>query len=426
MMRGLWTIAAFQAVLALVALRGTEGARSPAWWTPAVQLASIFEEAGDGALETPSFGSSRNVRRRTGLSFVAVEEEHSSLLSRAVKVNNSGAGAYTAAGAGSANGATNAETAVALKVNSTALAAGGVRGKQPLGQQTWWGWVRLTLSFAFVIKALCMLSNVMFQVSPFPLVKTWREKGNTGDANAAPYVCVAYCGSQWCFYGAFAFIVTSKTGFLVLVYSNVVGAFAGAYYVWAFAKSCTKQRGQENLWFYLKIAAGLAGVQACAMFMVPWDKALFFSGLVSSLCSIASGFSLLVTVPLVLRTKCSSSMPFPVLCASLVSAVLWITCGVLLWDPWITVPNLITVSLIGYAFYLIWLYPPDGSTRIEDPNPPPPDTPEGIDAEPAGRLDLPEDEEAGASLAVAQRTYGTMPEVACGGTGSTGETGGTY
>merc|ERR1719484_505587 len=97
------------------------------------------------------------------------------------------------------------------------------------------------ITFALVIKVLCMAGNVLVQVSPYPQVNRWESRGCTGEADAAPYVSIAFGGCQWCFYGMFAWIVTSRSGFLILVHSNCLGAVLGTYYVVAFLRNCRNE-----------------------------------------------------------------------------------------------------------------------------------------------------------------------------------------
>merc|ERR1719379_1166024 len=109
------------------------------------------------------------------------------------------------------------------------------------------------LSFAVIIKVACMLSNVAFQVSPYPLVKGFKCEGDTGDSDAGPFVAIAFGGCQWCFYGFFAYFVTGKSGFLVLVYSNLLGAILGVYYTWAFQANCRTVQALGAFMMYLRV-----------------------------------------------------------------------------------------------------------------------------------------------------------------------------
>jgi len=241
-------------------------------------------------------------------------------------------------------------------------------GKQPEIIRHWgfshehpfWGSPMLTallhyLSFAVIIKVACMMSNVVFQVSPLPMVKVFQAKNDTGDADAAPFVAIAFGGCQWCFYGAFAYLVTGKSGFLVLVYSNFLGGLLGIYYVYSFQANCTRLSQISGLSLYFRIVSMLVLLQIGAMAVLPRERALFFSGLVSSTCSVVTSLSAMVTLPEVIKRRSAASIPLPLCCASAVSGFLWIVCGVLLWDPWIAFPNIIGVTgssvCIGLCLY---------------------------------------------------------------------------
>jgi len=255
-----------------------------------------------------------------------------------------------------------------------------IKGKQPEIIRHWgfshehpfWGSGMLAamlryLSFAVLIKVACMLSNVMFQVSPLPMVKQFQAKMDTGDTDAAPFVAIAFGGCQWCFYGAFAYLVTGKSGFLVLVYSNCLGGLLGIYYVYVFQLNCSRVSQITGLTVYFRIVSLLVLLQIGAMAVFPRERALFFSGLISSTCSVATSLSACTTLPIVIKRKCAASIPLPLCCASAVSGLLWIICGVILWDPWIAFPNIIGVSgssvCIGLCMYYGTDEPLDGDDQ---------------------------------------------------------------
>jgi uncharacterized protein with PQ loop repeat len=270
------------------------------------------------------------------------------------------AGATSAAAAKAVANATTAFTA-AKKVDAATSVGGKTTAKQPLAALGWFAWIRMTMSMGFVVKSMCMLSNVFYQASPLPVVNAYSGKGDTGDADLAPFIALAFSGWQWCFYGTFAFVVTGKSGFLVLVYSNVVGATLGLYYVYSFICHC-KNRGMiEKSTKYYYILFCLVVIQMTAIATMPGVKALFLSGIISSAWSTVTSCSLLVTVPTVYETKNSQSLPQPLLIMGLFSAMLWIVCGLMLWDPWITFPNTISICVCTYALHLCFKFPPKES-----------------------------------------------------------------
>jgi len=212
------------------------------------------------------------------------------------------------------------------------------------------GLFALTLTAAFVVKVLCMLSNVLFQVSPFPAVKKFCDDRDTGEADGAPYLSILYGGWQWCFYGTYAFVVTGKSGFLVLVYSNALGAVLGIYYLWGFMNNCKAEQTMDRLHVYFRGAAVLICVQLVAMCSLPCQKALFLCGFVSSLCSVLVSMSMLATVPVIFKTRCSATVNVSMLCIGIGSNMLWLVCGTMLRDLWICIPN--TVGLFVFFFSL--------------------------------------------------------------------------
>jgi len=211
--------------------------------------------------------------------------------------------------------------------------------------------------FAMIVKAACMLGNVLMQISPYPQVRRWELTGCTGEADSAPYVSIAFGGWQWCFYGLFAWMLTKRTGFLILVQSNVMGAVLGSYYTLAFYKHCRSGPFLDSLQRYLSAGVTLALLQVCAMIVLPAERALFLSGVISSFGSFIMAGSMLVTIPAVIRTKDSSSINLPFVWATIFSSLVWCLCGWILNDPLVVGPNVFS-TLVGLInLYLKSFYP---------------------------------------------------------------------
>jgi hypothetical protein len=249
-------------------------------------------------------------------------------------------------------------------VDASAVDANGKK-IHPLAAIGWFAWIRLSMSVGFLVKTACMVMNIFYQASPLPLINEYNAKRNTGAADLAPFIAICYGGWQWCFYGLFAWIVTGKTGFLVLVYSNFVGATLGLYYVYSFTINCRNKAMLDKTTMYYYVLVSIVAVQFIAICSLQPVRALFFSGLISSAWSTVGSLSLMVCVPTVLEKKDSSLLPVPVLVMGLFSAVLWIVCGVMLWDPWITFPNTFGLVVCIFALYLCAIYPPQGGNREE-------------------------------------------------------------
>jgi len=215
------------------------------------------------------------------------------------------------------------------------------------------------LSFAAIVKFLCMAGNVLVQVSPYPQVKRWENRGCTGEADAAPYVSIMFGGWQWCFYGMFAWLQTSRSGFLILVHSNCLGAFLGTYYMVAFYRHCRNAQALNSMHRYLSAVTAMAVFQMCAMLVLPAERALFLTGLISSFCSFVGAISMLVTLPAVLRCRDSRSIPGLLVTANFLCACVWCVCGWLLNDPLVMGPNIVAVLSSAMCIYLKMVYPSD-------------------------------------------------------------------
>ncbi|CAE8698596.1 unnamed protein product [Polarella glacialis] len=223
------------------------------------------------------------------------------------------------------------------------------------------------ITFATFIKALCMTGNILVQISPYPQVQRWEHRRCTGEADSAPYVSIAFGGWQWCYYGLFAFFLTKRSGFLILVHSNCLGAVLGTYYTAAFYRHCRMECALQSLRLYLSAVAGLVVLQICALMVLPSDRALFLTGLVSSFCSFVGAISMLVSLPTVLRTKDSRSIPGPLVLANLLSSMVWCVCGWMRADPLIGAPNFVSVLSSSICIYLKFRYP--SSELLEDASP---------------------------------------------------------
>jgi len=339
-------------VLPSVNSRRLKGRRHP------VSLLSLSEESVetrvhvDGA--TDAVGHQGAIG--SGKSDAVVTMTGSNANAKRLMLNATTGNALVANSVAAAKAAANAH--VNATVNGTGAGTGHVAVKTPIAAIGWLAWLRVTMSMGFMVKTMCMMSNIFYQASPLPLISEFQAKGDTGEADLAPFIATAYSGWQWCFYGTFACVVTGKTGFLVLVYSNVVGATFGLYYVYAFLTCCKNKAMLDKSTMYYYVLGAIVGAQFIAIMTLPPVRSLFFSGLISSAWSTITSCSLLVTLPLVWETKNSKSLPLPLLLMGVVSATLWVVCGVMLWDPWISFPNMFALVVCGYALTLCWRYPP--------------------------------------------------------------------
>merc|ERR1719272_980970 len=144
---------------------------------------------------------------------------------------------------------------------------------------------------------------------------------------------------------------------MILLYANVCGAISGSFYTYSFHKLCSSEKGFRALCRYYNGCAGILVVQVIAAVALPMRSAMFFEGFMASFCSIAVAVSPIACLPTVLRTSSTETMPVELAFVSFVSALLWLTCGVMLMDWWIIIPNIVGILAGLIALLLMCIYP---------------------------------------------------------------------
>mmetsp|Transcript_94008 Transcript_94008/g.263125 ORF Transcript_94008/g.263125 Transcript_94008/m.263125 type:complete len:534 (+) Transcript_94008:46-1647(+) len=213
------------------------------------------------------------------------------------------------------------------------------------------------VSMTSMVKALCVLSNLVTQLSPLPQVLRWRRRGHTGHADAAVFICMAFGGWQWCFYGLYAWTVTGISGFLVLLKANLFGALFGTWYACTFMRKCQDAARKGKARRYIVFCIALILFEVMAMVTQSAEQTLLFSGIVSAGSGFMSAASALEALPAVLRARDARAIHMPTAAASVFCSCCWVACGLLLDDLLIAAPNAACFVAYGAALVLKWVYP---------------------------------------------------------------------
>lgn len=211
-------------------------------------------------------------------------------------------------------------------------------------------------SIAAVVKVACMVGNLLTQVSPMPQVKQWQGMGSTGHAEAAPFVTMALGCWQWCTYGFSSWWLSGNDGFLVLVYSNCVGALLGCYYTFTFHRHCRDTGASTNLWQTLAAVGVLVVAQSGVWLLLPHSQALLVHSFIAGGCSFLGAASLLTGLPAVLRTGDTSGICGPLILANFFGAFLWVYWGVLMSNPVIIASNTFAGFSSSICLYMKYLH----------------------------------------------------------------------
>merc|ERR1719379_745062 len=216
-------------------------------------------------------------------------------------------------------------------------------------------WLRL-LSFSFLLKAAAIMSSVVLTLSPLRAI--WRIQQERDTLTYAPYCffCVAVCGLQWCAYGTFAFLVTSNYGFLILVYSNVLGVVMGTFYVYTYWCNMNCKLRKKQFMDCCYAAAAIYAFEATVVPSTSHARALLIVGTMSACMSVLVSCAPLAELKTIVKTKDASAIPSDIVCASFMASILWLACAVLLHDLWILVPNIAGLVLGGFQLFLLVIF----------------------------------------------------------------------
>merc|ERR1719498_2183194 len=216
-------------------------------------------------------------------------------------------------------------------------------------------WLRL-LSFSFLLKAAAIMSSVVLTLSPLRAI--WRIQQERDTLTYAPYCffCVAVCGLQWCAYGTFAFLVTSNYGFLILVYSNVLGVVMGTYYVYTYWCNMTDKYRKKQFMDCCYAAGAIYSFEATVVPSTSHARALLIVGTMSACMSVLVSCAPLAELKTILKTRDASAIPSDISMASTVASILWLACALLLHDLWILVPHIAGLVLGGCQLFLLFVY----------------------------------------------------------------------
>lgn len=216
-------------------------------------------------------------------------------------------------------------------------------------------WMRL-LSFAFLLKAGAICSSVLLTLSPLRVVWQIQAKKSTMSYPPFTFFCVFACGLQWCIYGTFAFVVTANYGFLILVYSNILGVIMGCFYCYTYHQNITEPYRLLQFQYCLYAAVVNYGFQATVILNVAHPRALLIVGTLSAFYSVLVSFAPIADVQKIFVDKDVSGIPSDVVGASFIASALWFGCALLLHDTWILVPNFFGLILGACQLFLLAYY----------------------------------------------------------------------
>merc|ERR1719321_139641 len=224
-------------------------------------------------------------------------------------------------------------------------------------------WLRF-FTFSFLLKAAAIMSSIVLTLSPLRAISKIQQERDT--LTYAPYCffCVCVVGLQWCAYGTFAFLVTSNYGFLILVYSNVLGVIMGTYYVYTYWCNMTDKYRKKQFMDCCYAAGAIYAFEATVVPSTSHARALLIVGTLSACMSVLVSCAPLVELKKILKLRDASGIPSDIVMASFMASILWLACALLLHDLWILVPNVAGLVLGGFQLILLMVFGVKDDTTI--------------------------------------------------------------
>lgn len=160
-----------------------------------------------------------------------------------------------------------------------------------------------------------------------------------------PFLAGLNCMALWLRYG---FLADEWE----IIAVNVIGLTLQSIYL-CFFFSYTKQK----LRFLKQLVILLLFLSLLLWLIEQSADRLFFSGSLASFAGLIACASPLATIQDVLKTKCVSSLPFPIILSTFIVSLSWLSFGLLKGDHFIAFSNVISVAISGAQLTLFMIYP---------------------------------------------------------------------
>lgn len=180
------------------------------------------------------------------------------------------------------------------------------------------------------------------------------KSGTTGNSSALSFVtCYTSC-LMWMKYG-----MLIGDQFILLV--NLFGATLQACYVYVFILYSVKKN--KTIKQMIAATCFLATVYVYSFYEDDKALAAKYVGFLSCTVTVLFFASPLTTMAMVIKSKNTESLPFPIIMTSLVVSCQWFAYGCLLNDHFIQIPNFLGCALSAFQLCFFVIYRDDQSVN---------------------------------------------------------------
>ncbi|CEG38060.1 3-like protein [Plasmopara halstedii] len=216
-----------------------------------------------------------------------------------------------------------------------------------------------------VAKVLTIITTLMLRVALLPDFNRWRKNRNTGEMSVMPCVLL-YTNCYVVMFYAYAI-----NDIFPLLFVVVIGVIAGAILAYFFYRWTDYKRETMRILIGSFVVCGIMTIYSVLALSgqtgQTHDAIETTMGYISATTTILMYASPMATIINVIRTKTASSMPFTMGVVVVCNSVCWIFYTILVYNPFILIPNICGFTLGFIQLVLTFIYP-SATLKIEGDN----------------------------------------------------------
>ncbi|XP_027341976.1 bidirectional sugar transporter SWEET14-like [Abrus precatorius] len=204
----------------------------------------------------------------------------------------------------------------------------------------------------FIVGVLGNIASFICFLAPLPTFYRVCKKKTTEGFQSLPYVAALFSAMLWIFY---AYI---KTGEILLITINAFGCFIETIYLVIYITYCPKKARIFTLKMIFLFNFGVIFLVILLTHVLAKERTarIELLGWICVVLSTSVFAAPLSIIKVVIRTKSVEFMPFTLSLLLTISAIMWLSYGILLKDIYVTLPNIVgitfgTIQMVLYAIY---------------------------------------------------------------------------
>jgi len=197
------------------------------------------------------------------------------------------------------------------------------------------------------LSASATLLALVLGLSPYKTIQEIRAQGDTSGFSFAPFLAIFVNAALACIYG---FVVSNN----VLIFVNGLNGIFSIYFIGQFY-IYSKQKPMIRT-LIMTITVGILVVIYHTSSAKENPAIRIQMGLLSNVATVIMFGSPLATMATVIKTRNAASIPVALSVASFACSTNWFLYGIVIWDYFVMIPNILGMILSGIQLALIGIY----------------------------------------------------------------------